>query len=321
MAVGARRRSKKGVITPDFNVHCARRRELLRPLLQVLEEGRPRLGRPAARHRAVVRRLLLHGRQHARRRQDQQVGDAARPRREERHRSAERGHGPRAVDRVEAGSARARSGTPARRSRSASARAQVSVTPVSMAVYMATLANGGTRVTPHLLKAVDDGQAAGSRCRRRRRSRQIDIKPEKLQAIRDGLWMVVNAGGTGGARADRRATTSPARPARRRSSRTRAALAARGQRQGSARQRLVRVLRAARQPEDRRRRVPRARRARRRTPRRSRTTSSTRSSRSRTAGRCRPPPTHDELRLDYKDPYAAGMATDPRLPVGAIARA
>ena len=33
----------------------------------------------------------------------------------------------------------------------------VAVTPVSMAVYMATLANGGTRVTPHLLKAVDEG--------------------------------------------------------------------------------------------------------------------------------------------------------------------
>ncbi len=32
-----------------------------------------------------------------------------------------------------------------------------SLTPVSMAVYMATLANGGTRVTPHLLKSVDDG--------------------------------------------------------------------------------------------------------------------------------------------------------------------
>ena len=51
----------------------------------------------------------------------------------------------------------ARSGTPARPSRCRSARAQVSVTPVSMAVYAATLANGGTRVTPHLLKAVDDG--------------------------------------------------------------------------------------------------------------------------------------------------------------------
>src|SRR5206468_12853237 len=33
----------------------------------------------------------------------------------------------------------------------------VAVTPVSMAVYMATLANGGTRVTPRLLKAIDEG--------------------------------------------------------------------------------------------------------------------------------------------------------------------
>jgi penicillin-binding protein 2 len=74
---------------------------------------------------------------------------------------------------------------------------QVSVTPVSMAVYMATLANGGTRVTPHLLKAVDDGsgwkpvQAPPPQSR-------VDVDPQKLQAIRDGLWMVVNAGGTGG---------------------------------------------------------------------------------------------------------------------------
>ncbi len=74
---------------------------------------------------------------------------------------------------------------------------QVSVTPISMAVYMATLANGGTRVTPHLLKAVDEGggwkpvpsPAAQS---------QVTIDPDKLQAIRDGLWMVVNAAGTGG---------------------------------------------------------------------------------------------------------------------------
>src|SRR6267378_732074 len=34
----------------------------------------------------------------------------------------------------------------------------VAVTPVSMAVYAATLANGGTRVTPHLLKEVDEGE-------------------------------------------------------------------------------------------------------------------------------------------------------------------
>ncbi len=73
---------------------------------------------------------------------------------------------------------------------------QVSVTPVSMAVYMATLANGGRRVTPHFLRAVDDGKGwqkvpapdQGS----------VEINPDALAAIRDGMWMVVNAGGTGG---------------------------------------------------------------------------------------------------------------------------
>ena len=73
----------------------------------------------------------------------------------------------------------------------------VSVTPVSMAVYMATLANGGTRVTPHLLKAVDDGTGWKPVPPPPPQSK-ASVNPEKLQAIRDGLWMVVNAGGTGG---------------------------------------------------------------------------------------------------------------------------
>jgi penicillin-binding protein 2 len=73
----------------------------------------------------------------------------------------------------------------------------VAVTPVSMAVYMATLANGGTRVTPHLLKAVDDGSGWKPVPAPPPQSK-IDIDPNKLQAIRDGLWMVVNQGGTGG---------------------------------------------------------------------------------------------------------------------------
>src|SRR5712692_6167065 len=73
----------------------------------------------------------------------------------------------------------------------------VAVTPVSMAVYMATLANGGTRVTPHLLKAVDEGNGWKPVPPPPPQSK-VDIDPEKLQAIRDGLWMVVNAGGTGG---------------------------------------------------------------------------------------------------------------------------
>jgi penicillin-binding protein 2 len=74
---------------------------------------------------------------------------------------------------------------------------QVSVTPVSLAVYMATLANGGTRVTPHLLRAVDDGNGWKPVATPAPQS-TVDMGAEKLQAIRDGLWMVVNAAGTGG---------------------------------------------------------------------------------------------------------------------------
>ena len=72
----------------------------------------------------------------------------------------------------------------------------VAVTPVSMAVYMATLANGGTRVTPHLLKAVDDGMGWKPIPPPPPQS-TVTIDPEKLQAIRDGLFMVVNGAGTG----------------------------------------------------------------------------------------------------------------------------
>jgi penicillin-binding protein 2 len=74
---------------------------------------------------------------------------------------------------------------------------QVSVTPVSMAVYMATLANGGTRVTPHLLRAVDDGTGWKPSPEPPPQGK-TEIDPNKLQAIRDGLWLVVNGGGTGG---------------------------------------------------------------------------------------------------------------------------
>jgi penicillin-binding protein 2 len=74
---------------------------------------------------------------------------------------------------------------------------QVTVTPVSMAVMMATLANGGTRVTPHLLKAIDDGSGWKDVPAPAPQS-NVTIKPDNLQAIRDGLWMVVNHAGTGG---------------------------------------------------------------------------------------------------------------------------
>jgi len=75
---------------------------------------------------------------------------------------------------------------------------QVTTTPVSMAVYMATLANGGTRVTPHLLKAVDDGSGWKPVPAPPPQSK-TPINPEHLQVIKDGMWMAVNGPrGTGG---------------------------------------------------------------------------------------------------------------------------
>jgi penicillin-binding protein 2 len=74
---------------------------------------------------------------------------------------------------------------------------QVSVTPISMAVMISTLANGGTRVTPHLLRAADDG-AGWKDVPTPAPQSAAAMKPENLQAIRDGLWLVVNGAGTGG---------------------------------------------------------------------------------------------------------------------------
>src|SRR4029079_13751160 len=74
---------------------------------------------------------------------------------------------------------------------------QVSVTPVSMAVYAATLATGGTRITPHLVMAVDDGQGLKPVPPPPPQSK-VEVTPEKLEAIRQGMWGVVTGGGPGG---------------------------------------------------------------------------------------------------------------------------
>ena len=74
---------------------------------------------------------------------------------------------------------------------------QVSVTPAGMAKMIATVANGGTPITPHVIRAVDEGQgwkmvpppAVADR---------VVFRPDTLAALHDGLWMVVNGAGTGG---------------------------------------------------------------------------------------------------------------------------
>ncbi|HXW03934.1 MAG TPA: penicillin-binding protein 2 [Vicinamibacterales bacterium] len=73
---------------------------------------------------------------------------------------------------------------------------QVSVTPLSLAIMMMTVANGGTRHTPHVLKAVDEGDgwkpvpapAPQSVAR---------MKDSTVLALHEGLWRVVNGAGTG----------------------------------------------------------------------------------------------------------------------------
>ena len=74
---------------------------------------------------------------------------------------------------------------------------QVSITPVSLAVMMSTVANGGTRFVPQLLKAVDDGKGWKPVQPPAPKSR-VQLKPETISALHDGLFYVVNRNGTGG---------------------------------------------------------------------------------------------------------------------------
>ena len=74
---------------------------------------------------------------------------------------------------------------------------QVSITPISLAVMMSTLANGGTRWAPRLLKAVDEGNGWTPIPPPAPKSR-VQLKPETVKALHEGLFLVVNGAGTGG---------------------------------------------------------------------------------------------------------------------------
>ena len=73
----------------------------------------------------------------------------------------------------------------------------VAVTPMSLATMMMTVANGGTRYTPHVLKAVDEGQG-WKLVPPPPPPSVVRMKESTVSAVHDGLWMVVNAAGTGG---------------------------------------------------------------------------------------------------------------------------
>ena len=76
------------------------------------------------------------------------------------------------------------------------------VTPLQAANMMAAIANGGTVYQPHVVRYIDRVQQDGSMQRFRVPSKvlhKVNLSPRALEAVRSGLWKVVNEqGGTGG---------------------------------------------------------------------------------------------------------------------------
>jgi penicillin-binding protein 2 len=74
---------------------------------------------------------------------------------------------------------------------------QVTVTPMSLATAYAAVANGGIRVTPHVMRAVDKGNGWQALPLPPTTGPPQRLKPETVSALHEGLWMVVNGAGTG----------------------------------------------------------------------------------------------------------------------------
>jgi penicillin-binding protein 2 len=73
---------------------------------------------------------------------------------------------------------------------------QVSVTPISLATMMMTVANGGTRYPLRVVKAVDEGKGWQPIPAPAPLS-TVRMKQSTVDALHEGLWMVVNGAGTG----------------------------------------------------------------------------------------------------------------------------
>lgn len=81
----------------------------------------------------------------------------------------------------------------------------VTTTPIALARMIATVANGGRSITPHVVRAVDEGQGwkpVPSHGPETTTPAPAPLRPETLEAVRDGLWLAVN-GETGSARGAR----------------------------------------------------------------------------------------------------------------------
>ena len=73
---------------------------------------------------------------------------------------------------------------------------QVSVTPLSMAVMMAAVANDGRVPTPRVLRPAPPGRAGRRAVEEAGAAAGLQLAPETLATVRRGLWMAVNGAGT-----------------------------------------------------------------------------------------------------------------------------
>ena len=73
---------------------------------------------------------------------------------------------------------------------------QVSVTPLSMAVMMAAVANGGQVLAPRVLRRSFDGRTGRREADAAPAASGVQLAPETLATVRRGLWMAVNGRGT-----------------------------------------------------------------------------------------------------------------------------
>jgi penicillin-binding protein 2 len=72
------------------------------------------------------------------------------------------------------------------------------VTPLQMAVFAATLANGGTVYRPRLIQARETREGVEEVLQAGEVVRKVAMRSTTLEVIRDAMWSVVNDSGTGG---------------------------------------------------------------------------------------------------------------------------
>jgi penicillin-binding protein 2 len=75
------------------------------------------------------------------------------------------------------------------------------VTPLQVAVMMSAIANGGTVYRPHVVRTIERQTPDGSKWLKvaSQPLRQLHLKPDVVEHVKNGLWKVVNEdGGTGG---------------------------------------------------------------------------------------------------------------------------